>query len=119
MLAPRASVSPEHALSLLGELPYGIAIFQAESRDPLDLRLVYANAEASQQLGLDLDTLCGRTVRDAFPAGLGDGAHRGGESRSGRRGRCRSVTGRKWPGGCPRDPRFAWRKASSASPVGL
>ena len=71
-----ANVSPEHALALLGELPYGIAIFRAESKDPLDLRLVYANAEASQLLGVDLEALCGKTVREAFPTGLlGDGSN--------------------------------------------
>ena len=75
MGASGASVAPEHALSLLGELPYGIAIFRSESPDPLDLRLVYANAEASQQIGFDLGPLCGQTVREAFPSGLlGDGS---------------------------------------------
>ena len=74
---PERTFPPEHALSLLGQLPYGIAIFRSESEDPLeDARLVYANAEASLQLGIDLEALCGQTVREAFPTGLlGDGSN--------------------------------------------
>jgi signal transduction histidine kinase/CheY-like chemotaxis protein len=61
---------PPKLKRLADGLPFGIAIWRAESDDPGDLRLLYANAEASLQWTTELGPLVGKTVREALPMTL-------------------------------------------------
>jgi signal transduction histidine kinase len=66
----RLLVSADQIRRLADDLPFGIAIWRAESADPADLRLVYANTEASRQSGMQLGPLIGKTAREVLPAAL-------------------------------------------------
>ena len=66
----RLLVSADQIRRLADDLPFGIAIWRAESADPGDLRLVYANTEASRQSGMELGPLVGKTAREVLPAAL-------------------------------------------------
>lgn len=48
----------------LDGLPYGVTVWRAESERPDDLRLVYANARASTEVGLDLQAMVGTVARE-------------------------------------------------------
>ncbi len=47
----------------LDGLPYGVTVWRAESQSPDDLRLVYANARASKEAGVDLQGFVGGLAR--------------------------------------------------------
>jgi signal transduction histidine kinase len=51
----------------LDGLPFGVTLWRAESDDPDDLTLMYANARASREAGLDLKALVGKRVRELLP----------------------------------------------------
>ena len=54
----------------MGHLTFGVAAYRAESDDPGDLRLVYANAAATDQTETDLGQSIGRPLREIFPFAL-------------------------------------------------
>ncbi|GIV57198.1 MAG: hypothetical protein KatS3mg042_0111 [Rhodothermaceae bacterium] len=54
--------------TVLAEMNLGLLIYHLEDpEDPLSLRLIYANAKASEYTGSDLAPLTGLTIAEAFP----------------------------------------------------
>lgn len=67
----------ERYMALLQRTPVGVILWDCnEVVDPVDLRLLTANAAAVRLLGLDLDQVTGRTMREVFPDVLRDDAAR-------------------------------------------
>lgn len=67
----------ERYMALLERTPVGVILWDCnEVTDPVDLRLVTANAAAVRLLGLDLDEVTGRRMREVFPDVLRDDAAR-------------------------------------------
>lgn len=67
----------ERYSALLERTPVGVIIWDCnEVEDPMDLRLVTANAAAVRLLGFDMDDVRGRTIREVFPDALRDDAAR-------------------------------------------
>jgi signal transduction histidine kinase len=54
----------------LDGLPFGVTLWRAETENADDLTLVYANARASQEAGLDLGALVGKRVGELVPPSL-------------------------------------------------
>ncbi|MGQ0433997.1 MAG: PAS domain-containing protein [Microthrixaceae bacterium] len=56
-------------MSLAAQMPLGLLFWDAaDVDDPMDLRLVAANAGAARLVGVDLDSFVGRTIAEVFPA---------------------------------------------------
>ncbi|MCB1154737.1 PAS domain-containing protein, partial [bacterium] len=55
---------------IVEDLPYGVMVWHALSDNSSDLRLVYANREASVGLDRDLAVDIGKTIAEAFPQAL-------------------------------------------------
>ena len=54
--------------SLAGQMPLGLLFWEAAGvTDPMQLRLVAANAGAARLVGLDLDSVVGLTIAEVFP----------------------------------------------------
>ncbi len=55
---------------LIERMPFGVSILRGRAGgDQRDLRFVVANRQASLESGMDLNTVRGKTVAEAFPAG--------------------------------------------------
>lgn len=54
----------------LDGLPFGVTLWEAESKHPEDLRLVYANARASNEAGVELKELVGSLAEGFLSASL-------------------------------------------------
>lgn len=64
------STDGEAWFRLAAQAPFGVSIWRAESDDPADIRLIYANARAAEESGVPMPELVGRTVGELFPTGL-------------------------------------------------
>ncbi len=55
---------------LIERAPFGVTVWRADTDQPADIRLIYANPRASAESGLSMQDRTGRTVGELFPAGL-------------------------------------------------
>ncbi len=56
--------------ALVERLPHGVTVWRADTDDPADLRLVYANPRSSEESGVDNDAIMGTTVGETYAPAL-------------------------------------------------
>lgn len=56
--------------ALVDRAPFGVTVWHAETDAPADVRLIYANPQATAESGLPMGDRVGQTVGELFPTGL-------------------------------------------------